>query len=267
MSIRIMSKVFEQSKTKGAARLVLLALSDNASDEGECYPSIATVARKAAVSEITTREYLHAFEKIGLITIKGRVVKGAQSSNTYKINADKIGSDDIPAEVLIECRAPSKRVRPPITGLYRGGVSGLEAPPITGLEANHQLTINEPSFVGAENRTDAPAPEKVKRTRSAKQIARDNEVKAICEAFSQESGMPLPPHLFTKPNKTEIALFLIPAGRIIDKCNGRSVEAVKIGTRQHLKAGLSVKGVCSIEYTTNAPPPARVESLSGKDYT
>ena len=105
-----MSKVFEKSKTRHGARLVLLALSDNASDEGVCYPSISTIARKAGLSEQVTREYIHAFEKIKLISIADRQDEdGRQTSNLYQIDSSKIGDDEISAELLKSVRPPSRR--------------------------------------------------------------------------------------------------------------------------------------------------------------
>jgi len=143
-----MSKVFEKSKTRHGARLVLLALSDNASDEGVCYPSISTIARKAGLSEQVTREYIHAFEKIKLISIADRQDEdGRQTSNLYQIDSSKIGDDEISAELLKSVRPPSRRHvpsegvidtltpsdPPPLRESYR--------PPLRELEANHQLTI------------------------------------------------------------------------------------------------------------------------------
>lgn len=110
MSVKIMTSVFENSKTRGAARLVLLSLADNANDEGFCRPAVATLARKANASEITTREYLHAFAQIGLVKIVGRATDdGRQTSNEYQIIKEKIGSDEITGEILASVRCASRQ--------------------------------------------------------------------------------------------------------------------------------------------------------------
>jgi len=101
MSVRIMSEVFERSKTQGNARLVLLSLADTCSDEGVCFPSIKTIAKKANISEETTRKFLHAFEKIGLVESEERFSPvGRRSSNTYKLNLSKVGDDELTKDVL-----------------------------------------------------------------------------------------------------------------------------------------------------------------------
>jgi len=101
MSVRIMSEVFERSKTQGNARLVLLSLADTCSDEGVCFPSIKTIAKKANISEETTRKFLHAFEKIGLVESEERFSPvGRRSSNTYKLNLNKVGDDELTKDVI-----------------------------------------------------------------------------------------------------------------------------------------------------------------------
>jgi len=101
MSVRIMSEVFERSKTQGNARLVLLSLADTCSDEGVCFPSIKTIAKKANISEETTRKFLHAFEKIGLVEAEERFSPvGRRTSNTYKLNLNKVGDDELTKDVL-----------------------------------------------------------------------------------------------------------------------------------------------------------------------
>ena len=96
-----MSEVFEKSRTQGNARLVLLALSDSCSDEGVCFPSLKTIAKKANISEETTRKFLHAFEKIGLVESEERFSPvGRRTSNTYKINLNKVGNDELTKDVI-----------------------------------------------------------------------------------------------------------------------------------------------------------------------
>ena len=46
MSIRLMTLVWDMEQLNPTDTLVLLALADNASDEGNCFPSIGTIAKK-----------------------------------------------------------------------------------------------------------------------------------------------------------------------------------------------------------------------------
>lgn len=51
MSIRVMTKVWEHSRMKGSALLLLLAISDFADDEGYAFPGTYTLSRKIRMSE------------------------------------------------------------------------------------------------------------------------------------------------------------------------------------------------------------------------
>jgi hypothetical protein len=50
MSIKIMSWVFDHSPYDGKARLVHAVLADHANDQGICWPSQATIAKRAGCS-------------------------------------------------------------------------------------------------------------------------------------------------------------------------------------------------------------------------
>ena len=110
MSVKIMSDVFEHSKTEGNARLVLLCLADCANDEGVCWPSIRKIAQKANLSEPMTKKYLNALISVGLVNREEREDhSGRQTSNFYTIDIMKIGSDEITREVLNRVIPPSRQ--------------------------------------------------------------------------------------------------------------------------------------------------------------
>ena len=50
MSIRLMSAAWRLGGMSPGAKLVLLALCDNASDEGVCFPSIRKIAEKCCMA-------------------------------------------------------------------------------------------------------------------------------------------------------------------------------------------------------------------------
>ena len=105
-----MSDVFENSKTEGNARLVLLCLADCANDEGVCWPSIRKIAQKANLSEPMTKKYLNALIAVGLVNREEREDhSGRQTSNFYTIDIMKIGSDEITREVLNRVTPPSRQ--------------------------------------------------------------------------------------------------------------------------------------------------------------
>ena len=109
MSVRIMSEVFERSKTQGNARLVLLSLADSCNDDASCWPSIRKIAEKANISEPITKKYLNALIQIGVITRDEREdFSGRQTSNLYTINIDRIGDDEITQDVIHQVTSPSR---------------------------------------------------------------------------------------------------------------------------------------------------------------
>lgn len=65
MSIRIMTQVWDNRDEwlQGSRRLVLLALADNANDEGVCWPSINTIALKVNLSRRYTIDILNELEE------------------------------------------------------------------------------------------------------------------------------------------------------------------------------------------------------------
>jgi hypothetical protein len=88
MSIAVMNWVWANSPTSGNERLVLLALADACSrDDGTgCWPSAATIARKANISDRTVRRVITRLEADGhLIVHRGGGRAG--STNSYTVVA------------------------------------------------------------------------------------------------------------------------------------------------------------------------------------
>ncbi len=74
MSIAVMNWVWANSPTSGNERLVLLALADACSrDDGSgCWPSAATIARKANISDRTVRRVIARLEAEGHLIVHRR---------------------------------------------------------------------------------------------------------------------------------------------------------------------------------------------------
>ena len=73
-----MTQVWGDSPATGGKLLVLLALADFADDEGRCWPSIATIATKARLTERQTRRVLAELDDLGEIGMPS----GARSSES-----------------------------------------------------------------------------------------------------------------------------------------------------------------------------------------
>lgn len=71
-------------------KLVLLVLADHADDQGFCFPGIATISRRASVSERTAMRVLARLEESGHIARSRRhLVNGNRTSNGYLLTPDQ----------------------------------------------------------------------------------------------------------------------------------------------------------------------------------
>jgi Helix-turn-helix domain len=66
MSIRVMTLVWPLH-LPASQKLVLLALADNANDDGECYPSVGTLTRKCGLSERGVQGIISALRELGYL--------------------------------------------------------------------------------------------------------------------------------------------------------------------------------------------------------
>jgi hypothetical protein len=71
MSIALMTLAWK-SDVQSGQKMVLLALCDNANDQGECYPSISMVAKKCSMSERSVFSHIAELEKSGSIRRENR---------------------------------------------------------------------------------------------------------------------------------------------------------------------------------------------------
>jgi len=85
MSIRLMTKTWN-TKISPNKKLTLLALCDNANDEGVCYPSINTLVSKTGLSRPTVIKNIKDLVEIELITTHKRSrKKGGRYSTLYLV--------------------------------------------------------------------------------------------------------------------------------------------------------------------------------------
>ena len=95
MSIKIMSQVWETGPAKQSHLLVMLALADYANDSGTCWPSMASIAAKARVTERGARKIVRELEALGWLEID--TGGGRHGCNRYTVNPEQ-GSprNDVP---------------------------------------------------------------------------------------------------------------------------------------------------------------------------
>lgn len=85
MSVHVMAMVWE-STVPAPERFTLLALADRADEDGRCWPSIPTLAKKCRTGESTIRRHLASLRTLGAISIEQRW----NNSSVYTISLPKL---------------------------------------------------------------------------------------------------------------------------------------------------------------------------------
>lgn len=107
MSIELMTKVWSLQDISSTQKLVLLALSDSANDDGICYPSVAALMKKCSLSDRGVQKCLAELQGMGFITKKMR----SGHSTVYVVTPEP-RSPLPPNEVHPEPSSPPNVVHP-----------------------------------------------------------------------------------------------------------------------------------------------------------
>lgn len=84
MSVKVMSWVWDCSRSRGAQRLVLLAIADHANDDGlDAFPSLARLARKTGMTERGVHKAIQALCLLGELQVTAGGGRGR--SNRYRV--------------------------------------------------------------------------------------------------------------------------------------------------------------------------------------
>lgn len=89
MSNFVSTWVWQQAECRGNDRLTLLAIADEADDDGFCYPGIPRLAKKARVARSTVIECLKRLEAGGHILVKRPARRGQGHHNEYLCVMDR----------------------------------------------------------------------------------------------------------------------------------------------------------------------------------
>lgn len=129
MSIRLMTEAWKADMPSGR-KMVLLALCDNANDQGECYPSISMLAEKCSMSERSVFNHIADLEKCGAVARQSRTGR----STVYTIDPCKFCTHANSAPLQKLHPTPADSAPPPLQPLHP--TPATVAP----------ITINEPSI-------------------------------------------------------------------------------------------------------------------------
>ena len=127
MSMLLMVEAMKIKVGNPLRKLVLIKLADNASDKGECFPSIAYIAEQCEISERSVQNHIKQLEADGLLTIENRKSEnGLNKSNIYHLKFS--GANAAPSG---ESPAPSSGANAAPSGESPAPSSGANAAPIT----------------------------------------------------------------------------------------------------------------------------------------
>ena len=129
MSISLMTLAWKCDLPSGP-KMVLLALCDNANDQGECFPSVSMLAKKCSMAERSVFNHITYLEKIGAIQRHSR----SGRSTIYQINPCKFCTPANSAPLQPLHPTPATVAPPPLQPLHP--TPATVAP----------ITINEPSI-------------------------------------------------------------------------------------------------------------------------
>ncbi len=118
MSILKMAEVFSLQEISGHEKLVMLALADNSNDQGICWPSLETIARKASVAERSARRLIRQLTDRGFLEVEINT-SGKRKGNIYHLKVGAQPRTESP---------PSLDLVPP-RGDSGGKKGGLRSPP------------------------------------------------------------------------------------------------------------------------------------------
>ncbi|MCQ9090558.1 helix-turn-helix domain-containing protein [Vibrio alginolyticus] len=88
MSMELMVKALKLKIGNQGRKLVLVKLADNASDQGECWPSYQYIADICEMSKRSAMSHVKKLEDMGLLRRETRIGKTGQSSNLYHLTLD-----------------------------------------------------------------------------------------------------------------------------------------------------------------------------------
>jgi len=86
MSMELMVKAMKTKVGNPLRKLVLIKLADNASDQGECWPSYQHIADQCEIARSTVKTHIRELEKAGLVRREFRRIGELNQSNLYHLN-------------------------------------------------------------------------------------------------------------------------------------------------------------------------------------
>lgn len=143
MSINVMSIVWSRAPVQGGDLLMLLALADNADDNGVAFPGVPYLASKARMTERNVQRCLRTLERDGFIQIVPRA--GPSGANKYRVNLSLLR--ELPDNFVRAKGESDGEKLSPVTNCHQvtNDAEGVTSEASDG-DAGVTLTVIEPSI-------------------------------------------------------------------------------------------------------------------------
>jgi len=171
MSIKVMASIWENSKQRGTALLMLLAIADNANEYGEAWPSVDHLAEKCRMKRRNAQLLLKELEESGELLIARQ--EGANTPHG-KTNMFTVVTPGALSRHGVQSSTPhAKPYTPGVQNpVARGAKSGMN-----GVQSSTPRTISEPSGtknddVGAKLEDLTLSPNQAEKAIAAAVVAR-----------------------------------------------------------------------------------------------
>lgn len=97
MSMSLMVQAMKARVGNPLRKLVLIKLADNASDTGECWPAVATIAYECEISSRSVQTHIRQLVKDGFVRVEERRdANGVNRSNIYHLTFNHEGENPAP---------------------------------------------------------------------------------------------------------------------------------------------------------------------------
>ncbi len=144
MSVHLSSQVWKLKTPDAATKLVLLKLADNANDDGECWPSLTTIARETCLDRSTVCRKIAYLAAVGALS---RVPGHTGVSTRYRLEI-KPGDPDLEGSRTAQLVAPrdqgSRTTRLGVVAQRDGGSRTVRHQPSVNRHIEPSLNHQEP---------------------------------------------------------------------------------------------------------------------------
>ena len=126
MSMELMVRAMKAKVGNPLRKLVLIKLADNASDQGECWPSVPYIADQCEISERSVQNHIKKLVEDGFVSVEERKSSnGLNRTNVYTLNL-RTGANAAPSGAPA---APGGVNAAPVSGAGAApGISNLSEP-------------------------------------------------------------------------------------------------------------------------------------------